>query len=383
MDCTGSMLSYMNALLSEIENLVRKIKDLYPNIGLRMAFVAYRDHCDGAERLKILSFEETKSDIKKFQRFVGSQVACGGGDAPEDVMGGITAAADLNWQSATRILYHVGDAPCHGNDYHDKSLGDSYPMGHPSDVSPSIFLNELANKQVSYFFGKLNSSTDMMISKFNGIMGRTFIETEMLSSPTAMMTAITKSATTSMKSSIASSVRSGVSRGAHRITCILDPVEPNWNTLPIQVMNKFSIKKLSSLQELLDQEDDSFSVHPVPLALQFKVGSLPFAQGGLRAAYKAKEIDEISGIEILVVHKLSLSTRSKDLTRKAYEKDLAAHRAASFLAENFNTIANPLGIKNIRYVVASVGQNLTSKGYPYFIQEQVLIGTFEKFNSNR
>lgn len=40
-------------------------------------------------------------------------------------MGGIKAAADLNWESATRLLYHIGDAPCHGTEYHDGDLGDS------------------------------------------------------------------------------------------------------------------------------------------------------------------------------------------------------------------------------------------------------------------
>jgi hypothetical protein len=83
MDCTGSMSSYINAAKTEIGNLVSNINDFYPNIGLRLAFIAYRDHCDGAERLRILSFGESKSDVKTFQTFVGSQIAHGGGDAPE------------------------------------------------------------------------------------------------------------------------------------------------------------------------------------------------------------------------------------------------------------------------------------------------------------
>jgi hypothetical protein len=185
-----------------------------------------------------------------------------------------------------------------------------------------------------------------------------------------------------MTASLSTSVRSGVSKGAHKMTCILDPAEPNWTSLPIQVMSKFTIKKLSCLKELLDQEEDASCINPVPLALQFKVSLSPFAHGGLRATHKAVEINETSGFEIAVVHKVFLSTRSKDLTREAYEKDLAASQAALFLAEKFNSIANPLRIKNIKYVVTSVGQNLTLKGYPYFVQEEVLVGTFEKYNSN-
>lgn len=46
-----------------------------------------------------------------------------------DVTGGLEEALNLSWQSATRILYHIGDAPCHGApEFHD--LGDDYPGVH-------------------------------------------------------------------------------------------------------------------------------------------------------------------------------------------------------------------------------------------------------------
>ena len=40
----------------------------------------------------------------------------GGGDIPEDVLGGLNAAANLSWQAPTRFLVLIGDAPAHGQD---------------------------------------------------------------------------------------------------------------------------------------------------------------------------------------------------------------------------------------------------------------------------
>ena len=80
----------------------------------------------------------------------------GGGDSAEDVHGGLKAAADLDWASATRILYLIGDAPCHGRKYHN--VNDDYPDGHPSDVPAATLLNTLRAKNVIFFFGKITQT---------------------------------------------------------------------------------------------------------------------------------------------------------------------------------------------------------------------------------
>merc|ERR1712137_360049 len=64
--------------------------------------------------------------------------AGGGGDAPEDVVGGLRHVVDRDWVASTRVVIHIADAPCHGSVYHD-GLGDNYPNGDPSGESPEKY----------------------------------------------------------------------------------------------------------------------------------------------------------------------------------------------------------------------------------------------------
>ena len=56
--------------------------------------------------------------IEQFKTFVAGVAAQGGKDFTEDVFGGLSAAANLNWRSPNRVLVHIADAPCHGLQYH-------------------------------------------------------------------------------------------------------------------------------------------------------------------------------------------------------------------------------------------------------------------------
>ncbi len=84
LDCTGSMGSYIAAAKDQIREFVASLAKLYPDIPLRLAFVGYRDHCDGDNRLAVLRFT---TSVAEFQAFVALQRDFGGGDAPEDVFG--------------------------------------------------------------------------------------------------------------------------------------------------------------------------------------------------------------------------------------------------------------------------------------------------------
>ncbi|RIA79403.1 hypothetical protein C1645_840768, partial [Glomus cerebriforme] len=51
-------------------------------------------------------------------------------DDPEDVLGGLNAAiTQLSWRNGTRVLFHIGDYPPHGSQFHD--FRDDYPNGDP------------------------------------------------------------------------------------------------------------------------------------------------------------------------------------------------------------------------------------------------------------
>jgi hypothetical protein len=144
LDCTGSMSAYIGAMKNNIIKLVETVKKTCADMNMRIAFVGYRDHGDGSNRLSVLRFT---TNINAFVDFVGGQKATGGDDGPEDVMGAINIAEDMDWSSKTRIIYHIGDAPCHGKQYHDLPR-DNYPDGDPHNLTPEKLLPVLHQKQV-------------------------------------------------------------------------------------------------------------------------------------------------------------------------------------------------------------------------------------------
>ena len=101
------------------------------NKGLttRVAFIGYRDIKD-SKRFEIIEFTE---NVHSVRGFISKLVATGGGDAPEDVAGGLDKALKLNWtENSVKSLFLILDAPTHGSDYHNYgNFGDDYPKGSP------------------------------------------------------------------------------------------------------------------------------------------------------------------------------------------------------------------------------------------------------------
>ncbi len=197
LDCTGSMGGYIDAAKNNINGFVDSLSKIYPDIPLRIAFIGYRDHCDGVRRLAVLRFTK---DLEEFRRFVASQPATGGGgDGPEDVFGALKVATTLEWASATRILYHIGDNACHGVEFHQNfhsGSGDHYPLGDPRGLKAGNLLTALQglNRQsVQYFFGKITNYTDIMVAKFNEIVGEKYVETHKMNADTMVTVISSKS----------------------------------------------------------------------------------------------------------------------------------------------------------------------------------------------
>merc|ERR1712232_890882 len=120
------MGSYINKVAEEIKKLVDQYAKLYPtNSSLHIGFVGYRDFND-SKRFETLGFTD---DVSAFKSFVSGVKADGGGDAAEDVAGGLDKATGLDWDvgrdGSTRILVHIADAPAHGNQYNG-GCGDDW-----------------------------------------------------------------------------------------------------------------------------------------------------------------------------------------------------------------------------------------------------------------
>lgn len=94
LDCTSSMSSWIERAKSTLKDILKNVVDSCSgNLTVKVCFVGYRDHCD-AQRFTIHEFTE---DIEKIKKHISSVQALGGGDFPEDVVGGQRKCLDQKW----------------------------------------------------------------------------------------------------------------------------------------------------------------------------------------------------------------------------------------------------------------------------------------------
>jgi hypothetical protein len=90
-DCTSSMYSWIDKAKTTLKEIISNIvKACCGNLRVRVCFIGYRDHGD-SPRFSIKDFTE---DIDSVKSFIQGVSASGGGDAPEDVVGGLKKCLD-------------------------------------------------------------------------------------------------------------------------------------------------------------------------------------------------------------------------------------------------------------------------------------------------
>ncbi len=180
MDCTSTMGKHLDDLANDIPSLIHKAKQIMPCAFLRIAFVGYRDIGD-KKPLCVLPFVEQENLIISFINSEG-QAGGGGGDAAEDVLGGLQRAADLEWSfglSTVRRLIHIADAPSHGLVYHNfasrtkppswsekPQKWDRFPNFDANGEIGLRLMTKLANAKIDYTFVEISSHARKMTSLF-------------------------------------------------------------------------------------------------------------------------------------------------------------------------------------------------------------------------
>jgi len=159
MDCTGSMGSWIQKAKDIINALAEQILYKFSS-SVAMAFIGYRDFGDAEQHI----FRPFTTDINALRTTLLPIKAEGGGDTPEDILGGFNNVLNLTWNAEVKILVHIADAPCHGKGYHqcDDNMGDiAYSSGKPEDL-----VKRIRDNNIDYYFIKINNSTDKMIEIF-------------------------------------------------------------------------------------------------------------------------------------------------------------------------------------------------------------------------
>ncbi|KAF5024848.1 hypothetical protein F66182_3087 [Fusarium sp. NRRL 66182] len=166
MDTTGSMGSYIDAAKDQVKRIMQDLTEaFYEDAEVRIAVVGYKDHGDQPN----IQFIDFTTDVDKVRSFIDKLRATGGGDTPEDVLGGIQKAINASWKNQTRCVVHIADAPPHGNILHrlSEDADDYYEMGtEPHKLSYKPLLKKMIGLNLNYALLQINCLTDTMVFKF-------------------------------------------------------------------------------------------------------------------------------------------------------------------------------------------------------------------------
>ena len=112
-DTTRSMGDELEYLKSEISNVIGTVSQSNSGYTIRLALLFYRDLQDEY----VTRYFDFTTDIASQQIKLSQQSANGGDDFPEAVDRALSEAVAKNWSAdyATRLIFHVCDAPPHSS----------------------------------------------------------------------------------------------------------------------------------------------------------------------------------------------------------------------------------------------------------------------------
>jgi len=360
----------MDSHIKGVKDQIKQIVDQIISTGCKvegLAFVGYKDWCDGPNHFERLPFG---SNVAGFRRFVDGIIATGGGDFPEDVIGGLHNAVWLEWpkDSGTRVIFHIADAPPHGRiggrgqQYHSNI--DDYPDGHPSDVCTQTLFEGMNSKDIDYYFGKINHECDRMLTIFEKMYGRK-IQSYDTSNPGTIASSVSRS--------VMDSVGARSALAGEKVTIPpLDKSLPKWNMIPVVPCTVLKMKLPTSVEMIIDMS---------PLEQEVsrgwvQVAPRPFDSGSVRLAYYGRRLfvgstsetktstsspsavhdvprgdHTFTNSDDQVLKEFIKKAVSETLNRHRYMVDLETQAVAAMLANCFNdrlsrtTEASPIRLK--------------------------------------
>lgn len=178
MDLTSSMKRSVDAVHKLRKKVIDDSIKQFPAIDLYFAFVGYRDYCDAEdERIVTIPFTpacdvEEVFDVLNTDKFK----AKGGGDVPEDVLGGMEACLQLlDWSEArVKIGFHVGDAPHHGLKFHTEDILDDHLDMEDRPRGSRAILRDFAFNRIDYYFFEVHGFNGNITSKMVSVFKKEY-----------------------------------------------------------------------------------------------------------------------------------------------------------------------------------------------------------------
>jgi hypothetical protein len=369
-DCTGSMGSYIEAVKNNVKQLRDDLVEQYKGCDIRFAFVRYTDYDVASNRTTFINFTK---DQATFYQFVSGISANGGGDGPEDIMGGLKVALNnLSWRPAgSRVLVHIADCPCHGTMYHN--MPDNYPNGDREGITHEQMMANVKDREVDYWFGYINrGNTDKMISIFNDCLQRVSNQRLLIRQFDAMQpTEVRASVHRSVSASI---YGSQAAKKARLRKYKIDSTIPEWQSTSLienygQKTPAVGMKSLYDLQAGLLPEQPT-----IPIA--FKCAPNPFAEGSECLVYHGYDLTNKRAMVLKKYKREGAEFNSLD----CYMREIEVRTICTTYASHFNNLkTKPPGSARLEVVPVDV---VSCPGQDYYLMETFLGGEVEKYSNN-
>lgn len=163
LDCTESMGPWMQIAKDTIQSLIYDVREQHFGASFQVAFVGYRDY-GSQERHVVIEFLDPEALVRAIRPIQPAD----GDDEAEDVAWGLLHASNLAWDHAdVRLIYHIADAPAHGDIFTAQYVSDRFPEGDPAYLDPRMILKTWSQHGYHYTFVRINSTTDTMVEHFH------------------------------------------------------------------------------------------------------------------------------------------------------------------------------------------------------------------------
>ncbi|CAG8593995.1 2630_t:CDS:2, partial [Dentiscutata heterogama] len=375
LDCTGSMAGHIAAAKDCILQVTEYIKNTNPCIKIKVGFCGYRDHCDGPSRLQIFDFTNF---YEEFRTNLSSVPANGGGDDPEDVLGGLDAAINqMSWNNGTRVLFHIGDYPPHGERF--TTMQDEYPGGDPNGLTAETVLQRMQSENIFYFFGKITNYTDTMVEVFRSIIGEFSIFELVGGDQIELINKFVAATTSSITMSVSLTSTIGTRRNLSQRRIEINKTMPNWDTLPDRKGVTLCYYIPENVSELKNERFYD-KKNLISKSYHFKIAEQPFAAGVEKYAYYA------ISTKYDPPRRMVMKEYMRDGTENLFEKYLESVEISaltSYLTIKFNSKARGKGVPFVNFLRVNLVRATFDGRTRYYITEPELQDAeFKRFNVN-
>ncbi|RNA03940.1 serine threonine kinase [Brachionus plicatilis] len=275
----------------------------------------------------------------------------------------------LMWSNMSRVLFHIGDAPCHGQQFHIDSQ-DSYPSGDPRGLKITDLLRNLTEKNISYFFAEINKSTVKMIDEFSKVLNSldgSKVKVVNLNSAEDLSELVSSSISSTISDTKSHSMHCLTGKSMKKIS--VDPSSLSWK---IEKMKHYraSLYRAKFNGNIEDIKDKSIELSEAKVGIS--LADKPFAKGAIRYAYAGM----LNGQKFVLKKTASLDPEHN--TMKFYTEMVETQVIAKVLANKYFDILQIN--KNIKFI--DVNLICIDNTGEYYTIEEFIPGKFVKWMNN-